>query len=47
MAGGCYSDHLLVLKAYEQWQMARGSGREAEFVRDSFLHRGTLNMMEG
>ena len=47
MAAGCYSDHLLVIKAYERWQEARREGTEAVFVRENFLHRGTLNMIEG
>ena len=47
MAGGCYSDHLLVIKAYEKWQVAKREGNEATFVRDNFLHRGTLHMIEG
>ena len=47
MSGGCYSDHILVTKAYERWQEARREGKEGEFVRDHFLHRGALNMMEG
>ena len=47
MAGGCYSDHLLVIKAYEKWQEAKREGSEATFVRDNFLHRGTLHMIEG
>jgi ATP-dependent RNA helicase DHX36 len=47
MAAGCCSDHLLTTRAYNAWQLARKNGTEAAFVRESFLHRGTLTMMEG
>ena len=47
MAAGCYSDHLLVVQAYERWQETRREGSDGSFVRENFLHRGTLSMMEG
>ena len=47
MAAGCYSDHLLVVQAYERWQETRREGTDTSFVRENFLHRGTLTMMEG
>ena len=47
MAAGCYSDHILVSRAYDQWVESRKKGTDAVYVRESFLHRGTLTMMEG
>ena len=47
MAHGSYSDHLLLSKAYSGWLEALSSGTDYEYVRDSFLHRGTLKMIQG
>ena len=47
IAAGCYSDHILITRAYGSWQQSKKNGTDSTFVRDSFLHHGTLNMMEG
>ena len=47
MAAGCYSDHILISKAYDMWLERRMEGTDAVYVRDHFLHRGTLTMIEG
>ena len=47
MATGCYSDHILISKAYDMWLECRKEGTDAVYVRDHFLHRGTLTMIEG
>ena len=47
IAAGCYSDHILITRAYDSWQQSKKNGTDGVFVRDSFLHHGTLNMMEG
>ncbi|CAN0418654.1 unnamed protein product, partial [Hapterophycus canaliculatus] len=42
------SDHLTLLKAYDGWRLARGCGSRAEreYIRDHFLSRQTLVMVE-
>ncbi|CAB1116381.1 unnamed protein product [Ectocarpus sp. CCAP 1310/34] len=42
------SDHLTLLKAYDGWRLARGCGSRAEreYLRDHFLSRQTLVMVE-
>lgn len=42
------SDHLTLLKAYDAWKLARGCGARAEreYLRDHFLSRQTLLMVE-
>ena len=49
MAAGCYSDHLLLLKAWSGWRevMGKGEGEEYDYLRQNFLHRGSLRMIEG
>ncbi|CAM9250154.1 unnamed protein product, partial [Laminaria digitata] len=42
------SDHLTLLKAFDGWRLARGCGSRAEreYIRDHFLSRQTLVMVE-
>lgn len=42
------SDHLTLLKAYDGWKLSRGCGSRAEreYLRDHFLSRQTLVMVE-
>lgn len=42
------SDHLTLLKAYDGWRLSRGCGSRAEreYIRDHFLSRQTLVMVE-
>lgn len=42
------SDHLTLLKAYDGWKLSRGCGSRAEreYIRDHFLSRQTLVMVE-
>eukprot|EP00752_Nemacystus_decipiens_P017599 g15772.t1 len=42
------SDHLTLLKAYDGWRLAKGCGSRAEreYIRDHFLSRQTLVMVE-
>ena len=47
MASGCYSDHLLLLKAFAGWQEALQDNQEFVYIRENFLHRGSLRMIEG
>ena len=47
MASGCYSDHLLLLKALAGWQEALRENQEFVYIRENFLHRGSLRMIEG
>ena len=49
MAAGCYSDHLLLLRAWSGWRevMGKGEGEEYDYLRENFLHRGSLRMIEG
>jgi hypothetical protein len=45
MALGC-SDHLTLLAAYDGWIQVRGSRAEWPFLKESFLSRNTLVMIE-
>jgi len=47
MASGCYSDHLLLLKAFAGWQEALQGNQEFVYIRENFLHRGSLRMIDG
>ena len=47
MASGCYSDHLLLLKAFAGWQEALQGNQEFVYIRENFLHRGSLRMSDG
>ena len=47
MASGCYSDHLLLLKAFAGWQEVLQENQEFVYVHENFLHRGSLRMIEG
>lgn len=42
------SDHLTLLKAYDGWRLSKscGSRAEREYIRDHFLSRQTLVMVE-
>lgn len=42
------SDHLTLLKAYDGWRLSKGCGSRAEreYIRDHFLSRQTLIMVE-
>jgi len=46
-AGNDQSDHLALLRAYEQWEEARDSGKgaEREFCRRKFVSRATMRML--
>lgn len=46
-ARGMDSDHVALLNAYEGWVESLWSGQEREYVNHNYLHRGTLNMIEG
>jgi len=41
-----FSDHLTLLAAYDSWNEVRGSRAEWPFLRESFLSRNTLVMIE-
>lgn len=46
-ANGSRSDHVALLNAYNGWMEAMSQSRGREFVKQRFLHWGTLNMIRG
>eukprot|EP00249_Psilotum_nudum_P023285 c28819_g1_i1 orf=80-3292(+) len=45
-AGVSYSDHIAILRAFEEWQVAKRNGKEQQFCWKNFLSAPTLRMME-
>ncbi|GAB6031855.1 ATP-dependent DNA/RNA helicase dhx36 [Chamberlinius hualienensis] len=46
LSEGCKSDHLLLIKVFQDWAKAKRQGREYYFCRENFLSVSTLRMLE-
>ncbi|XP_011312776.1 probable ATP-dependent RNA helicase YTHDC2 [Fopius arisanus] len=46
-AGGSYSDHMAVLRAFQFWQHARSSGWEKKFCEKNFISSAVMEMITG
>ena len=47
LAAGCYSDHLLLLRAFDEWSRVSADNQDNDFVRKFFLHKGSLKIISG
>ncbi|KAK6644023.1 hypothetical protein RUM43_000288 [Polyplax serrata] len=46
-AAGSFSDHMVLLRAFQAWQQARGSGWEKTFCEKNFISAATMEMVTG
>ncbi|XP_043278621.1 3'-5' RNA helicase YTHDC2-like [Venturia canescens] len=46
-AGGSYSDHMVVLRAFQGWQQARANGWERQFCEQNFISGPVMEMIVG
>ncbi|XP_014486716.1 PREDICTED: probable ATP-dependent RNA helicase YTHDC2 [Dinoponera quadriceps] len=46
-ATGTYSDHMVVLRAFQGWQNARASGKERAFCEKNFISAPVMEMVVG
>ncbi|XP_071478246.1 3'-5' RNA helicase YTHDC2-like [Diadema antillarum] len=46
-AANTFSDHMVLLRAFQSWQRARSDGWESTFCKRNYLSRATLEMIVG
>lgn len=46
-ANGTYSDHMVVLRAFQGWQNARATGKERAFCEKNFISAPVMEMVVG
>ncbi|KAG1669651.1 3'-5' RNA helicase YTHDC2 [Nymphon striatum] len=46
-AGQSFSDHMVLLRAFQSWQKARSEGQERNFIQKNFLSSATFEMIAG
>ena len=47
LSSGCYSDHMVLLKAFQGWQRAKNDGFEKKYCDDYFISSSTMEMILG